>query len=61
MFMTYFKKKFTPTEYDVNVSIDQITTIRAIQVQQVADKKSIMVDAKTFQDGKETQIKISQG
>ena len=32
MFQTYFKKKFTPTEYDVIVSVDQITTRKAIQV-----------------------------
>lgn len=58
MFQTYFKKKFTPTEYDVIVSVDQITTRKAIQVQSVADKKSIMVDSISFSGGKDTQIKI---
>jgi hypothetical protein len=30
MFQTYFKKTFTPTEYDVEVSVDQSTTKKAI-------------------------------
>jgi hypothetical protein len=60
MFGTYFKKQFTP-DRDIVITVDQMTSRKAIQVQRIADMKSIMVDAGTFSQGKENSMRIAAG